>query len=215
MTVQVLKGQHGELNDMMPPVLEEREPGVYVRGNRAEQELDFLWDRDRKRGAEHDRFHIGFFAGGFVVGAVITLAGCLLFFSNGKFFPTPSVLEKPAVVEEQVLTPKDFNRSAEGVNATATATTAANKPEAAAKPEENKGLGLPFFSKPKEKAPVAPEAQARFYAVQSGDNLGTIAIKFYDSSNPELIQKIQRANKMTDADTLKLGQKLVIPPKSY
>ncbi len=53
------------------------------------------------------------------------------------------------------------------------------------------------------------------YVVKSGDTLGSIAYKHYGSSAPNYVEKITRANKMKDADTLQIGQKLVIPPKNY
>jgi nucleoid-associated protein YgaU len=60
-----------------------------------------------------------------------------------------------------------------------------------------------------------PAAQANVYQVQAGDTLSTIAQRFYNSSHPDMVEKLQRANNLTDAHTLSLGQKLVIPPKAY
>lgn len=186
---------------MSQQTLEEKEPGVYVRSNRPEQELDFLWDRERKKMVEHDRFHLGFFAGGVLLGSVLTFIGCFFFFSG------PSLLtdtdSQPTQIEEQVLTKSDLQ-----------------KPVAVEKPQAQKkeaGFALPFFKdKPKDKSESAPvNVHARAYQVQPGDTLGSIAIKFYESSSPQFIERIQRANKLTSADSLQIGQRLTIPPKDY
>lgn len=60
-----------------------------------------------------------------------------------------------------------------------------------------------------------PQGASTSYTVVSGDTLGRIAEKVYGSSNPELIDKIQRANNMSSPDQLQIDQKLVIPPKNY
>lgn len=191
----------------MPQVLDEqREPGVYVRSNRPDQELDFLWDKERKKTPESDRFHLSFFMGGVVVGSLITLAGCLFFFSSGRF-TSPGTTAKPPIIEEQVL-PEN------------SAQPEAVQPDKQ-KPKQNKstGIQIPFFSakqpKPEQKPPVTTEVKARLYEVQPGDTLGSIALKFYDSSNPEYVARIQRANQLSSADSLSIGQQLSIPPKSY
>lgn len=208
---------------MMPPAVEdvvtpEREPGVYVRSNRSEQELDFLWDRDRRRGADHDRYHLGFFAGGFVVGSLLTFAGCLLFFTGGNPFQPPVQIQGPPVVEERVLSSQDMNNREASSSVGRQKKASSQAPAKASEPD--KGIGLPFLGGAKQEAQkveAAPplEPKAKTYEVQSGDTLGSIAIRFYDSSHPDYIAKIQRANKLENADTLKLGQKLIIPPKSY
>lgn len=192
----------------MPQLLEEREPGVYVRSNRPDQELDFLWDRERKRSTEHDRFHLGFFAAGVAVGSVITFAACFLFFAGSSLLPSEEDIMKGPLVEEQVLTPSDL---------AADEKPAAAKAEVKVEAPKEKALSLPFMPAKAKEEPktTAPEVKARSYEVQNGDTLGSIAIKFYESSNPTYIEKIQRANKMESADSLQLGQRLIIPPKSY
>lgn len=49
------------------------------------------------------------------------------------------------------------------------------------------------------------------YKVQSGDSLERIAIKFYGSSTPEKIQKIQTVNNLESPDQIKIDQELQIP----
>ncbi len=193
---------------MIPPTVEEKTPGVYVRSNQPDHDLDFLWDKDRKKGGESDRFHLSFFIGGFAAGTFVTLAATVLFFSSGKLIPAPNA-NKPPVVEEQVLTPKDL---------TGTQATTASPKVAAPSQTQNQGFHFPFFSpKPKAQAvtqPTQPANPSKSYTVQSGDSLGSIAIKFYHSSSPNLVDKIQRANGLKSPDAVKIGQKLEIPSQN-
>jgi len=189
---------------MLPPSLEEKEPGVYVRSNKPDNDLDFLWDKERKKHIEHDRFHLGFFLGGAVFGSLVTLAITFVMMSGGKLFHQPEFV-KPTV-EEQTLVPADTK-----------------KPETAEKPAAKKPhaatvsfLGAPIKT-PEAAAKPADTAklQAETYQVKSGDTMGAIARKFYHSGDPALVDKITHANQLKSADSLQLGQKLIIPPKSY
>lgn len=189
---------HTEEVDVMPRSADEREPGVYVRSNRPDQELDFLWDKERKKSETAERFHLGFFMGGAIVGSLVTFAATMLFMSGGKFIPVNTTEVKP-ILKEEVTSPRDLGEKI-------------SKQE-----KQSAGIKLPFLS-PKsndEAKPVKQEIRARMYEVQSGDTLGSIAIKFYGSSAPEYVERIQRANQMTDADTLSIGQRLSVPPKTY
>lgn len=58
-------------------------------------------------------------------------------------------------------------------------------------------------------APTSGSEQS--YTIQSGDTLESVAIKFYGSSTPSKIQKIQDANGMTDPNKLSIGQTLRVP----
>ncbi len=49
------------------------------------------------------------------------------------------------------------------------------------------------------------------YSVQEGDTLAGIALKAYKRMSPRLLDEICAANKMTNANVLQLGQKLVLP----
>lgn len=60
-----------------------------------------------------------------------------------------------------------------------------------------------------------PPGKSTTYTVVSGDTLGKIAEKVYNSSSPTYLEKIQRANNMSSPDKLQLDQKLIIPPKDY
>jgi len=63
-------------------------------------------------------------------------------------------------------------------------------------------------STPLDGAQITKSAQ---YTVSSGDTLGAIAFKFYGTSSPDKIAKIQKANNMKTPDDLQINQKLVIP----
>ncbi len=205
----------------MQPMVEEREPGVYIRSNRPDQELDFLWDRERRKHQDPDRYHLGFFAAGLFVGSIITFAGCFIWLGGPKMNP---IIEAEPVVEQQVVSTKDFqdDNAVQAPVSASTVTAPQDNATTAPKAEKKSGLAisLPFFGgkkadETKTQPAASIEPKARTYEVQSGDTLGSIAIKFYDSSSPAMVEKIQHANKLTNADQLQLGQKLVIPPKSY
>ena len=216
---------------------QEQEPGVYVRSDAPDHDLDFLWDRERKKSVEHDRFHFGFFIGGMILGSIITLILCMLYFNGGKLFqqqqpeaPAPAVIENqgtssaPATTSAApaststttTQTTKTASPPAETTTTTTTAT--APQPQAPApKPQSSGGFSLPFFGGPAKPAPapapVKPAESPRFYEVQSGDTLGRIALKFYNNAGPDSVKKIQSANQLSSPDAIKLGQHLTIPPK--
>lgn len=58
---------------------------------------------------------------------------------------------------------------------------------------------------------VSSAAKDAEYTVQSGDTLGAIAYKYYGTSSPDKIQKIQDANGLKTPDDLQINQKLKIP----
>ena len=58
---------------------------------------------------------------------------------------------------------------------------------------------------------TAVNAKTEKYAIQSGDNLGKIAAKYYGDASPDNIKKIQDANGMTDPNKISIGQELNIP----
>lgn len=85
-------------------------------------------------------------------------------------------------------------------------------------------LDVPAGPKPREKAKLTfipadrtvPEETAapktsESYTVKSGDTLAGIIIRFYGNYDVSKIEKIKQANGMTNADSLKIGQNLVIP----
>lgn len=49
------------------------------------------------------------------------------------------------------------------------------------------------------------------YKIESGDNIESIARKFYGNSNYDTVQKIKIANNVKNSRLLQIGQKLIIP----
>ncbi|MCD7740412.1 MAG: LysM peptidoglycan-binding domain-containing protein [Candidatus Gastranaerophilales bacterium] len=49
------------------------------------------------------------------------------------------------------------------------------------------------------------------YTVKSGDSMSSIVYRFYGKYDPSKIEKIKQANKLTNANKLSIGQKLIIP----
>lgn len=68
-------------------------------------------------------------------------------------------------------------------------------------------------STPVSVAPATPSAQPSMetYTIQSGDTLEKVAIRYYGSSSPEKIMKIQQANKLDNPNKISIGQKLNVP----
>lgn len=49
------------------------------------------------------------------------------------------------------------------------------------------------------------------YVVKSGDSMSTIVYRFFGKYDPSKVEKIKKANNLTNAHRLSIGQKLVIP----
>lgn len=64
---------------------------------------------------------------------------------------------------------------------------------------------------PATKTEAAIPVKTTEYKVKSGDTLGAIAYKFYGTSSPDKITRIQMINNMKTPDALQLDQKLIIP----
>lgn len=187
----------------MPTILEEKEPGVYIRSSHADEDLDFLWNTERRKTPESERFHIGFFAGGALVGSLITLVACTFFYQGGKVLPSVLPEQPKAVIEQPAVAP-------------VVAPVKVVVSEEAPKKADTPGFKLPELKLPlgnvqKPTPPVVEAPRTRLYEVQAGDTLGSIALKFFDSTNPKYIEMIQTANNMPNPDSLKLGQNLTIP----
>lgn len=58
---------------------------------------------------------------------------------------------------------------------------------------------------------VATETKNETYTIQSGDTLERVALKYYGSTSPEKIQKIQDANNLDNPNKISIGQVLTIP----
>lgn len=163
----------------------ERSPGVYTRAeNLSPQDLDMLWSSNKIYQKE-DRSPLFFFFAGFLVSAILTSAVFLILNSQPKVNTG-----EPEFVDKAIENP--LNGSEELLEDTKS--TAAKSPQTA--------------------TPTKTASSVRFnsYVVKSGDTLGSIAQKAYGSSEPQYVEKIQRANNMATPDALQIDQKLVIPP---
>ena len=183
------------------PQAPERAPGVYTRSeNRSPNELDMLWSGSKFHKEERSPFI--FFVAGFILAAILTSAVFLVLNNKPKTeAPAQTADYLQAPVEDPLQSPVSAVES--GSEQPATATT--NIPGDDNTPSGSAGRAVP-------PATTAPTARYKTYVVQSGDNLGSIAVKVYGSSSPEYVDKIQRANNMSSPDKLQLDQELVIPP---
>jgi len=177
----------GEEKDM-PSDMQEKTPGVYVRADNNElpHELDMLWSGSRPYHREERSPLISFIAG-LVVGAILTSAVFWLIFLRPQVKTNENEITVPVS--------EDLNGKATQQEG-ATSQTSGGNPNAAASSQGGQGASTT-------------------YTVVSGDTLGRIAEKVYASSNPDYIDKIQRANNMSSPDQLQIDQKLVIPRKDY
>ncbi len=78
------------------------------------------------------------------------------------------------------------------------------------KPMEN----VKFTFVPADKQPVQevePVSQDKEYVVQSGDSLEDISMRFYGSFDNAKLKSIQEKNNLPDLNSIKIGQKLIIP----
>ncbi len=88
-------------------------------------------------------------------------------------------------------------------------------------PKKENSAGFNFWPKSPSKTTVnvtpstpldsAAITKTTEYRVKGGDTLGAIAYKFYGTSNPEKVMKIQTVNKLKSPDDLQVDQKLTIP----
>ncbi|MDX2083974.1 MAG: LysM peptidoglycan-binding domain-containing protein [Candidatus Melainabacteria bacterium] len=185
-----------DIQDDILAVAEEKSPGVYVRTDgHSPRELDMLWSGSRPYQRE-DRAPIFYFVTGLLVGGVLTAAVLLLFVVQPKL-PTLGVDNQLIRSVEDVATGIGNQVTESAVN---TPTSAGNAATGAVPLTNADGQVIP---------------NAKSYTVQSGDTLGSIAAQFYGSSGPEFVDKIQRANNLRNAHSIRVEQRLVIPPKNY
>lgn len=171
----------------------EKPPGVYVRANETPpaHELDMLWAGNRGFHVPEERSPILFFTFGFLIGAVLTAAVAFFFFIQPNIQVGDSVLTQPTVEEE--------------LQADTQATPAAETPQTAPAAASTTTTGTSEVG----------GIKAQRHTVQNGDTLGSIALRYYGSSAPMYIDKLTRANKLTNPNALKLDQELIVPPKDY
>lgn len=58
---------------------------------------------------------------------------------------------------------------------------------------------------------VEPVSQDKEYIVQSGDSLEDISMRFYGRFDEAKLKAIQEKNKLPDMNSIRIGQKLIIP----
>jgi|GEM_PF-1855354 len=183
--------------------------GVYLRNENqsaptSQKELDVLWSQDansRTPSIKEDNHPLLTFIAGLVTGIILTT----LFFWVFNARPQPTtlppvnepVIEQPVAIDEPVKVNED------------------GSVEPAKQAETTNGEApVPQGSLP-EGTPSDANLKGSMYRVKPGDTLGGIANKFYGSSAPKYVERIQKANKMGSKHRLALDQELVIPPKNY
>lgn len=190
-------------------------------------ELDMLWSRPKssshsRKEEEHPVF---MFVAGLGTGVLVTLLAFVVFMNR----PLPS--EQAALPPDNPLTSSIEQEQSAVLDGTSAPGSASSNPTGevrSASPRLPNDSTTPAVAgrgssskassaqqAPGAAAPPAAAADSQFYEVQDGDTLGSIANKFYNSLDPSYVEKLQRANGMDNPHSLKLGQKLVIPPKNY
>ncbi len=182
--------------------IEDGSPEVYVRPSK-EKELDILWkDFKMPKGDHSPIVYLGI---GFVSGIVATLvvSACIGMSSGNFHFSKKAETVAPAAVTTQTVTNSEEDSISD--------TEAVSNEETEVTDTKSKKFSL-FGSKSNEqKAEEVSAAQNKEYEVQSGDTMEKIAKEFYGSYSPEKVNEIVKANNMSDANKLSIGQKLIIP----
>jgi nucleoid-associated protein YgaU len=239
----------------MTAVIEEREPGVYVRSEavdkpvKSEKELDFFWEAPSRRVYDSQKNRIGIFAGGFVSGVFLTLivtTGVTLLSKSMTATPGTEVAAPVNVSSVEDLVQNEVTEAQQQATTVQKTSTAVSEAAEAAK-AESAGPAITTEVRPSEAPKVTkatssitdavtaaktaatpkttvktttPKATttvsttgSKQHVIQSGDTLGGLANKYYGSSDPALIDKIQKANNIKNPNGLQLNQKIIIPPK--
>lgn len=82
------------------------------------------------------------------------------------------------------------------------------------RPSNKQVENVKFTFVPADKQPVQesePVSQDKEYVVQSGDSLEDISMRFYGSFDNSKLKAIQEKNNLPDLNSIKIGQKLIIP----
>jgi LysM repeat protein len=202
----------------LPPTraAQEKSPGVYVRQyedtTNSDDALDLLWASNSPAKVhlnKEERHPVFMFVTGLGTGVMITLLAFVVFVNR----PMAPTAEQAAANSNGLMTPIERLQSTllpPGGPAQGRTSSRIAVPDKPVEGNDNPAVN----STETPGAPVAPQG-SQIHVVRSGDTLGGIASKYYDNSGPEWVEKIQRANSMSNADTLSLDQKLIIPPKSY
>jgi LysM repeat protein len=195
--------------------------GVYLRSENnatpqaSPKELDVLWSQDaplKSSPIREDHHPLLTFVAGLLTGVILTTLFFWVF--NARPQPTTlpqSVTEPPTVIE-------DITRASDDDAKDSPVKVDVNGSVVPAKTTENETTETQIDN-PKSDLTKGTEATAELkgsvYKVKPGDTLGGIANKFYGSSSPAFVDRIQKANKLGNKHSLALDQELVIPPKNY
>ena len=181
--VQQLEGFRTRSGHQANISYEETTPSVYVRP-KAEKELDTLLGSFNISTAK-EKTPAVYLVAGFLAGAI-----CMFLMTAFVTFSA-----KEPVVDESYTVPA----------------------------VEKESKGLFGFTKKEKKAAVTivpadtavvektPVAKNETYTVKSGDTLEAIIIRFYGRYDVSKVAQIAAANKMSNPNTLQIGQKLIIP----
>jgi LysM repeat protein len=177
----------------------DRPPGVYVRSAAPDHDLDLLWATNKHLNKD-ERSPWFVFTLGILAGVIIAVLSVLAFVYKPPFIDKAIHRAQgsvPAVTMPGIQMPK-IKLGVPGAN-------------------NNDVLGglkaatLGNTSQGENTASEKTVPASKTYKVKSGDTLGGIAVKFYDSMDPALLQKIQKANHLKSQHALKLNQELIIP----
>jgi LysM repeat protein len=179
----------------------DRPPGVYVRSTAPDHDLDLLWPT-HKHAIKDDRSPWFVFTLGIMAGAIIAVLSILALLNKPLFIDRAihriqvNGSENSGFPAIQIPKLKLGLPGPNNNNIFAGHTTSEKATDGAKKPGEK---------------PVLAETQDQVYQVSAGDTLGGIALKYYGSTSPKDIERIQKANNMKSPNALKLGQDLKIP----
>ena len=148
-------------------------------------ELDMLWSNNRAYQRE-ERSPLLFFIAGLILGVITTTAVFMLIINPPRIQAGANLMTAP--VSEDI---------------------------ESAPASENQAPGASKTTKSAGSAAVHGSMAGRTHKVANGETLGSISGKYYGSTAPQWVDKIQRANNMSTPDSLQIGQTLVIPPKNY
>ena len=197
------------------PVIQEQEPGVYVRNRHPERtasgqdSLDFLWDSQKRQHTDGNKNRLGYFFAGLATGSVATLLICLaVLFLNQNMAQKPSVsMAMPNMPSIEAQIRGAAKATGQAVSKSVSLTTGDNAMPAANMPATTGSVIVT--------PTLTAEAEGvQKYTIKKGDTLGAITGKYYDDPSPQMATKLQLANHLKSPNALQVGQILIIPAKS-
>ncbi len=144
--------------------------------------------------------------------------------------PSPPGLDRPPVtgyadsgLDEGSPSANVFTAQTERPTAMHTTRVAPALPQPVDPPVPSVRRDRPAASESPEPTPTGPTSPrptprsyesppVKEYVVQTGDRLGDISKRFYLTAKKQVVEYLAKANKLEDANTVRAGQKIVIPP---